>query len=41
VFQIKVVEKIETHFISNNFFLKNGALYEVMRKIWYRQTDHR
>jgi len=40
----KVVEKIKTHFVFNNFFLlsfsfKNRALYEIMWKIWPGQTD--
>jgi len=25
----KAVEKIKTHFMSNNFFFENGAVYEI------------
>jgi len=32
MFQTKVVENIETHFIFNNFFSENLAIYEIMRK---------
>jgi len=30
--QTEVVEKIETHFVLNNFFLENRAVYAIMRK---------
>jgi hypothetical protein len=30
--QTKVVEKIETHVMFNNFFSENPAVYEIMRK---------
>ena len=32
MFQPKVVEKLETHFMSNNFFPENRAGYEIMWK---------
>jgi len=33
VFQTKVVEQIETHFVFNNFFFfQNRAVYEIMWK---------
>jgi hypothetical protein len=35
VFQTKVVEKIK-HFMFNNLFLGNGAVYEIMQKKYYR-----
>jgi len=30
--QTKVVEKIKTHFVFNNFFSENRAVYEIMWK---------
>jgi hypothetical protein len=30
MFQTKVVEKIKTHFVFGNFFLKKCAIYEIM-----------
>ena len=30
--QTKVVEKIKTHFMFNDFFFENHAVYEIMRK---------
>jgi len=30
--QIKVVQKIQTHFMSNTFFSKNRAFYKVVTK---------
>ena len=30
MFQTKVVEKIKTHFMLNNFFSENRAVYEIM-----------
>jgi len=32
MFQTKVVEKIKTHFMFNNFFPENRAVYEIMWK---------
>jgi hypothetical protein len=32
MFQIKVVEKIKTHFMFNNFFPENRAIEDVMSK---------
>ena len=32
MFEIKVVEKIKTHFMSSNFFSENRAVYEIMSK---------
>jgi hypothetical protein len=32
MFQIKVVEKIKTHFMFNNFSFENFAVYEIMSK---------
>jgi hypothetical protein len=32
MFQTEVVEKIETHFIFNDFFFENRAVYEIMWK---------
>ena len=32
MFQTRVVEKIKTHFMCNNFFLENCAVYEVTWK---------
>ena len=31
MFEMKIVEKIKTHFVFNNFFL-NGAVSEIMWK---------
>ena len=33
MFQTKVVEIIKTHFMFNNFFSENRAVYEIMWKI--------
>jgi len=30
MFQTKVVEKIKTHFLFNNFFFLNRAVYEII-----------
>jgi hypothetical protein len=30
----KVIEKIKTYFVFNNFFFENLAVYEIMLKIW-------
>ena len=30
MFQTKVAEKIETHFVFNNYFSENRAVYEIM-----------
>jgi hypothetical protein len=32
MFQTKFVEEIKTHFVFNNFFPENSAVYEIMRK---------
>ena len=32
MFQTKFVEKIKTHFMCNNFFLENCAVYEITWK---------
>jgi hypothetical protein len=32
MFQAKVLEKIKTHFMFNNFFPENRAVYEIMWK---------
>jgi len=32
IFQAKVVEKIKTHFMSNNFYFENRAFYEKICK---------
>jgi len=32
MFQIKVVEKIKTHFVFSSFFCANRAVYEIMWK---------
>jgi hypothetical protein len=32
MFQTKVVEKIKTHFMFNNFFSESRAVYEIMSK---------
>jgi len=32
MFQTAVVEKMQTHFMSNNFFPENLAVYEIMWK---------
>ena len=42
MFQIKVVEKIKTHFTTNNFFSENRAVYEIMWKnIVEPETDEK
>jgi len=41
MFQTKVVEKIKTHFMFNNFFSENRAFYEICDKIYYSQTVYR
>ena len=38
-FQTKVVEKLETHFMSNNFFPENCAGY--VEKMLLRETGRR
>jgi len=40
VFQTKVVEKIETHFVFNNFFFQNRAVYEIMWKNTVEWSRH-
>jgi hypothetical protein len=40
MFQIKVVEKIKTLFMFNNFFSENGAVYEIMWKKYGGTTDN-
>jgi hypothetical protein len=32
MFEIKVIDKIKTHFLFNNFFSENCAVYEIMLK---------
>ena len=32
MFQTKVVEKIKTHFVFDNVFLENRAVYEILWK---------
>jgi hypothetical protein len=32
IFQRKVVEKIQTHFMFNKFYFENRAVYEIMWK---------
>ena len=32
MFQTKVVKKIKTHFMFNNFFFENRAVYMIVRK---------
>jgi hypothetical protein len=32
MFQTKVIYKIKTHFMFNNFFSENRTVYEIMRK---------
>ena len=38
---MKIVEKINIHFMLNNFISKNCGIYEICGKIWYSQTGHR
>jgi hypothetical protein len=38
MFQTKIEEKIKTHILR---FSENHAIYEMMWKIRYSQTDHR
>ena len=42
MFHAKVVEKVQTHFIFNNFFPpKNGASYKVIWKILKNQRGQK
>ena len=41
MFQVKALEKIKTHFVFNNFFFENCAVYEIIwKKILYRRAGH-
>jgi hypothetical protein len=33
MFQTRVLEKIKTRFLFNNFFSENGTVYEIMWKV--------
>ena len=41
MFQTKVLEKINTHFMFHNVFPKIAPLMRSCRKIWWRPTGHR
>jgi len=39
IFQTKVVDEIKTRILCSVTFSENHAVYELMWKIWYSQTD--
>ena len=41
MFQTKMVEKIKTHVIFNNFFQTVLPFMKTCKKIWYGQTDEK
>jgi len=41
MFQTKVVDKIKTHFMFNNFYPKFVPSMRLCGKMWYNQTGHR